>query len=58
MFGCPMWVWIIEHRASELVGYALYFLVAYDVFNSAQGVFIAHRVTKTRKRAGNFGLAS
>src|SRR4029434_3254023 len=33
----------VEHRASRLVGYTLYFLVAYVVFNSAYGLFIAHR---------------
>src|SRR5213595_3353510 len=33
----------VEHRASRLVGYTLYFLVAYVVFNSAYGIFIAHR---------------
>lgn len=37
----------VEHRASRLVGYTLYFLVAYVVFNSAYGIFIAHRVTDT-----------
>src|SRR6476620_8797013 len=31
----------VEHRASRLVGYTLYFLVAYVVFNSAYGIFIA-----------------
>src|SRR5207248_6194657 len=35
----------VEHRASRLVGYTLYLLVAYVVFNSAYGIFIAHRVT-------------
>src|SRR5437879_11416370 len=31
----------VEHRASRLVGYTLYFLVAYVVFNSDSGFFIA-----------------
>jgi divalent metal cation (Fe/Co/Zn/Cd) transporter len=39
----------VEHRASQLVGYTLYFLVAYVVFNSAYGIFIAHRVTDTHE---------
>src|ERR1700751_2012064 len=41
----------VEHRASQLVGYTLYFLVAYVVFNSAYGIFIAHRVTDTHESA-------
>ena len=41
----------VEHRASRLVGYTLYFLVAYVVFNSAYGLFIAHRVTDTHESA-------
>jgi len=41
----------VEHRASRLVGYTLYFLVAYVVFNSAYGIFIAHRVTDTHESA-------
>src|SRR4029077_15364097 len=32
----------VEHRASRFVGYTLYFLVAYVVFNSAYGIFIAY----------------
>lgn len=39
----------VEHRASRLVGYTLYFLVAYVVFNSCYGLFIAHRVTDTHE---------
>ena len=39
----------VENRASRLVGYTLYFLVAYVVFSSAYGVFIAHRVTDTHE---------
>jgi divalent metal cation (Fe/Co/Zn/Cd) transporter len=41
----------VEHRASRLVGYTLYFLVAYVVFNSAYGIFVAHRVTDTHESA-------
>src|SRR5438876_6053616 len=41
----------VEHRASRLVGYTLYFLVAYVVFNSAYGIFIAHRITDTHESA-------
>src|SRR5438067_505349 len=41
----------VEHRASRLVGYTLYFLVAYVVFNSAYGIFIAHWVTDTHESA-------
>ena len=41
----------VEHRASRLVGYTLYFLVAYVVFNSAYGIFITHRVTDTHESA-------
>jgi divalent metal cation (Fe/Co/Zn/Cd) transporter len=41
----------VENRASRLVGYTLYFLVAYVVFSSAYGVFIAHRVTDTHESA-------
>jgi len=41
----------VEHRASRLVGYTLYLLVAYVVFNSAYGIFIAHRVTDTHESA-------
>src|SRR5213082_4184965 len=41
----------VEHRASRLVGYTLYLLVAYVVFNSAYGIFIAHRATDTHESA-------
>src|SRR5437763_2701673 len=41
----------VEHPACRLVGYTLYFLVAYVVFNSAYGIFIAHRVTDTHESA-------
>jgi divalent metal cation (Fe/Co/Zn/Cd) transporter len=39
----------VEQRAARLVGYTFYFLVAYVVFNSAYGIFIAHRVTDTHE---------
>ena len=39
--------WNIVHL--DLVGYTLYFLVAYVVFNSAYGLFIAHRITDTHE---------
>src|SRR5436190_16633033 len=41
----------VELRASRLVGYTLYLLVAYVVFNSSYGIFIAHRVTDTHESA-------
>ena len=44
-------VQVVELRASRLVGYTLYLLVAYVVFNSAYGIFVAHRVTDTHESA-------
>jgi divalent metal cation (Fe/Co/Zn/Cd) transporter len=41
----------VELRASTLVGYTLYLLVGYIVFNSAYGIVIAHRVTDTHESA-------
>jgi divalent metal cation (Fe/Co/Zn/Cd) transporter len=41
----------VERRASKWVGYTLYFLVLYVVFNSAYGLFLAHRVTDTHESA-------
>src|SRR6266513_2755721 len=41
----------VERRASKWVGYTLYFLVLYVVFNSAYGLFVAHRVTDTYESA-------
>jgi divalent metal cation (Fe/Co/Zn/Cd) transporter len=41
----------VEQRASKWVGYTLYFLVLYVVFNSAYGLFIVHRVTDTHESA-------
>src|SRR5882724_4234392 len=40
-----------ERHASKWVGYTLYFLVLYVVFNSAYGLFVAHRVTDTDESA-------
>ena len=41
----------VERRASKWVGNTLYFLVLYVVFNSAYGLFVAHRVTDTHESA-------
>lgn len=41
----------VERRASRWVGYTLCFLVLYIVFNSAYGLFLAHRVTDTHESA-------
>ena len=40
---------LVEHRAARLVGYSLYALVAYVVFNSGYGLFIAKRLTDTHE---------
>jgi len=37
----------VERRAARYVGYSLYALVAYVVFNSGYGLFIAKRITDT-----------
>src|SRR3989440_8950966 len=37
----------VERRAARWVGYSLYALVAYVVFNSAYGLFVVERVTDT-----------
>jgi divalent metal cation (Fe/Co/Zn/Cd) transporter len=39
----------VEHRAARYVGYSLYVLVAYVVFNSGYGLFIAKRITDTHE---------
>jgi hypothetical protein len=39
----------VEHRASRLVGYSLYALVAYVILNSGYGLFIAKRITDTHE---------
>lgn len=41
----------VEQRASRLVGYTLYLLVAYVAFNSAYGLFISPRVADTHESA-------
>jgi len=39
----------VETRAARLVGYSLFVLAAYVVFNSVYGLFFAHRVTDTHE---------
>src|SRR5437667_3808436 len=39
----------VERRAARLVGYSLYVLVAYVLFNSGYGLFIAKRITDTHE---------
>jgi divalent metal cation (Fe/Co/Zn/Cd) transporter len=39
----------VEHRAARLVGYSLYALVVYVVFNSGYGLFIAKRIIDTHE---------
>ena len=41
----------VEHRAAKWVGYSLYLLVVYVLFNSGYGLFIAKRVTDTHESA-------
>src|SRR5947207_9581036 len=40
---------LVERRAARLVGYSLYALVAYIVFNSGYGLFITKRITDTHE---------
>src|SRR6266568_4340203 len=40
---------LVERRAARLVGYSLYALVAYVVFNSGYGLLIARRITDTHE---------
>jgi len=40
---------LVERRAARLVVYSLYVLVAYVVFNSGYGLFIAKRITDTNE---------
>jgi divalent metal cation (Fe/Co/Zn/Cd) transporter len=40
---------LVERRAARLVGYSLYALVVYVVFNSGYGLFIAKRITDTHE---------
>ena len=39
----------VEHRAAKWVGYSLYALVAYVLFNSGYGIFVVNRVTDTHE---------
>lgn len=39
----------VEQRASLMVGYSLYLLVVYVVFNSGYGLFVAKRITDTHE---------
>ena len=41
----------VEQRASRWVGYSLYFLVLYVLFNSGYGIFVAKRITDTHESA-------
>jgi divalent metal cation (Fe/Co/Zn/Cd) transporter len=41
----------VERRAARWVGYSLYGLVAYVIFNSAYGLFVVERVTDTQESA-------
>src|ERR1700731_1971670 len=41
----------VERRAARWVGYSLYALVAYVIFNSAYGLFIVERATDTHESA-------
>ena len=47
---------VVERRAARWVGYSLYALVAYVIFNSAYGLFVVERVTDTHESAGAFSL--
>jgi hypothetical protein len=48
---------LVERRAARLVGYTLYALVAYIVFNSGYGLFIAKRITDTHESVWAFSSA-
>ena len=41
----------VERRAARWVGYSLYALIAYVIFNSAYGLFVVERVTDTHESA-------
>ena len=41
----------VERKAARLVGYSLYLLAAYVLFNSAYGLFVIKRVTDTHESA-------
>ena len=42
---------MVERKAARWVGYSLYALVAYVLFNSAYGLFVVERVTDTHESA-------
>jgi divalent metal cation (Fe/Co/Zn/Cd) transporter len=42
---------VVEHRAAKWVGYSLYLLVVYVLFNSGYGLFVAKRITDTHESA-------
>ena len=41
----------VERRAAQWVGYSLYLLVLYVLFNSGYGIFVAKRITDTHESA-------
>ena len=41
----------VERRAAQWVGYSLYLLVLYVLFNSGFGIFVAQRITDTHESA-------
>src|SRR6266699_22782 len=45
----PEHVNLVEGRAARLIGYSLYALVAYVLFNSGYGLFVAKRITDTHE---------
>src|SRR5206468_12852845 len=45
----PEHVNLVEGRAARLIGYSLYALVAYVLFNSGYGLFIVKRITDTHE---------
>jgi divalent metal cation (Fe/Co/Zn/Cd) transporter len=47
---------LVERRAARLVGYSLYALVVYVVFNSSYGLFIAKRITDTNESVWGIGI--
>lgn len=44
----------VERRAARWIGYSLYALVVYVLFNSAYGIFITKRVTDAHESAWEF----
>lgn len=47
----PEHVEAVEHRAAKWVGYSLYLLVVYVLFNSGYSLFIVKRITDTHESA-------